>query len=111
MKVTIEIKEINLKAVDLYQKNSHIKNGIYLNTDETGLKMYVAVLIEDGMVLCIGNYSQFKAIFETNLKPDIIETDFNELEPLEEIEQVVSKSFALKMVAIVLNKEKFNDLG
>ena len=109
MKAFIEIKESNVKIANLYNENQYGGLGVYLNTNEEGIKDYL--FVNNRLVLHLGNYSQCKDIFETNTKIDTIKPELLEQpEPLEEIEQVVSESFALKMVALVLNKEKFNDL-
>jgi hypothetical protein len=105
MKVTIEIKKTNVNQEDLYTGESYSSNSVYLNTDETGYKEYVIVI--NHVVRHIGYHSEVKDIFK-NLKPEIMEAELTELK---ESENMVPESLALKMVALVINKGKFNDIN
>jgi 4-hydroxy-L-threonine phosphate dehydrogenase PdxA len=107
MKVTIEIKETNINSNALYSVTNYPNDGIYLNTDENGAKAYVMAIYSDNIVVFIGSHYQLKDVFK-NLNPETIEAELTELK---ESENMVSESLALKMVALVINKEKFNDIN
>lgn len=105
MKVTIEITETNINTIDQYKIESYPKSGIYLITNEAGDKHYMIALVDTGLMLAVGSENQAKQIFS-----NIDESNNGIKAELQQTEQLVSEAFALKMLAITLNQEKFNDV-
>ena len=97
IKKILEVEFTNIDSTDKYSRNSYGGNGFYLNIDENRFAELFCVNGDlcNSMFL-ESNYSMF---FQ------------DELEVVQEDQSgKVSEDFALKMIAIVANKEKIKEI-
>lgn len=101
------MKKTNVNSSLKFNPSSYDGPGSYENTDEIGFKELMVVLPKNNIVWSF-NESTYNELVEVI----ILEQGTQELKVSEEVnkENSVTEDFALKMMSIVVNKEKFNDL-
>ena len=97
------MKDTKISTSAKYIFTEYPEGDVFKNTDETG---YVEIMIRDNG--CI--WSLPISVFNI-LKDDLLDNNESlSIVPLPKEQNKVSEDFALKAMALVLNKEKFSDL-
>ncbi len=89
---TITITPINVDPSGMYQRSSYPKIGLY---EVNGMIVYVSL---QGGVFILSNVSDFPVENEANVISEEVSKGN------------LSEDFILKLMAITMNKEKFNEL-
>ena len=103
MKITIELKEIKHVSGNEYIASTYPESGIYKFTNAGGATEYVFVNRDTNVVIFLYAGNDLD-IFNN------IATELEELESPEPISEVVTESFALKMLAIAVNYDNIKDV-
>jgi len=96
----MNIKETNLSSAEKFTVTMYSGVGVYKNTDESGFTQYMVAMPKSNAVWT----------FTESMLNEVIEAFELTAKVEEQKQNIVSEDFALKMMAIAMNKEKFNDL-
>jgi len=102
----MNIKETKLSSIEKFTASIYDGVGVYKNTDEIGVTEFMVVMPKNNAV-----WHFTESMFNEVIEAFSVKDELEYTPKAEETKQnIVSEDFALKMMAIAINKEKFNDL-
>ena len=102
----IEIKESVVASTEKLYPQFYLKSGLFLNTDETGLKELYFVNKPGGYALII--LTNADSVLEELKLISTFDTDAGMKEVTDD--NKVTEDFMLRTLAVVVNKEKYKDI-
>jgi hypothetical protein len=102
------MKKTNIKSNEKFNLSSHERFQVCLNTDETGIVEVLIPMFGQNFVR-VQLLAEYEELKEAMIRSGEIEQP-KELEVKQEEQNKVSEDFALKMAAIVINKENYKEV-